>query len=165
VLRLLVAALSMTLIVTLGPGSGSTYAHAVYVRSEPPFNAVLDTAPAQVKVWLTQEPATAGARIKVMDQMGRKVDKDDTKVSFDDPKMMSVSLNNISEGSYLVEWAVVSAEDGDPSQGSFTFSVGSPNVGSNAGNASPALSIAAAALAISILSLGISIRGLRGRSA
>ncbi len=151
-------------IISGGLGTMATSAHALYVRSEPPFNAVLATSPAQVKIWFTQEPAASGARIKVSDQMGRKVDKDDTKVSFDDPKMISVGLNNVGAGSYLVEWALVSAEDGDPSQGSFTFSVGSIVQTENADGLETSTLISGLALTLSLAGLFLSIYALKRKT-
>jgi len=127
--------------------------HARYVRSEPPFGDVLKESPQNITIWFTQELASAGNQIKVMDQMGRRVDKDDTKISFADPKSMSVSigLNPLTPGVHLVEWVSVSAEDKDVLEGSFTFNVAGPETQAG-GSILPVVS-----LALSILALALSV--------
>jgi methionine-rich copper-binding protein CopC len=142
-----------------------TLGHARYVRSEPPFGALLKESPQNITIWFTQELASTGNQIKVMDQMGRRVDKDDTKVSFADPKSMSVSigLNPLTPGVHLVEWNSVSAEDKDVLEGSFTFSVAGSEPGAkDRGNiVLPVVSLALSILALVLSGLTLSLHFVR----
>jgi methionine-rich copper-binding protein CopC len=141
------------------------HGHARYIRSEPPFGALLKEPPNQVTIWFTQELASTGNQIKVMDQMGRRMEVDEAKVSFDDPKSMSVSvgIDPLPPGVYLVEWNSVSAEDKDVLEGSFTFSVaGSEPWAKDRGNiVLPVVSLALSILALALSGLTLSLHFVR----
>lgn len=144
---ILVASLILGAVVALVPGVA--LGHARYIRSEPAFGEVLAQFPRQVTIWFTQELASAGNQIKVLDQRGNRVDNDDTKVSFSDPKSMSTTLKPLSNGVYLVEWSNVSAEDGDTLNGSFTFRIGQPASTSD-DNSLPLISVILSVVAVVI---------------
>jgi len=106
--------------------SGIAQAHAAFARSDPPPGANLDKPPQQVTIGFTQELAK-DSEIKVFDKAGQRVDMDNTRVSFSDPKSMMVGLRPLFPDAYRVNWESVSLEDGDRDKGSFSFSVGDGN--------------------------------------
>jgi methionine-rich copper-binding protein CopC len=127
-LRIL-AGLSLALtLIALGPQRAE--AHARYARSEPAADAVVPTAPGQLQVWFTEEVATQGSSLQVVDSTGNRVDRGDSRVDLSDPdrKLMLVSLMPLADGVYTVNWQTVSGEDGDAADGSFRFGVGANTV-------------------------------------
>jgi copper transport protein len=124
-------------------------AHARYGRSEPGADAVVLTAPAQLRVWFTEEVATQGSSLQVVDSAGNRVDAADGHVDLNDPdrKLMWATLMPLADGVYTVNWVTVSGEDGDQADGSFRFGVGAstvlPTSGSAPGPINAGLTVAA----------------------
>lgn len=110
----------------------SVSAHALLVKSNPEHKAELNQPPKQVVAWFSQELETKFSTMQVYSADGRQVDKGDGGVDLYDPDHDSlvVSLPNaLPEGHYIVRWTVVSADDGDPTQGEFNFIVGKAQTG------------------------------------
>ncbi len=116
-------------------GSGKVVAHGEFTRSEPSPGVILEELPARVTIWFDEELAT-GSWIEVAYQRGDRVDNGDIKLPLTDPQAMSVGLRTGTAGTYLVEWATVSLQDGDVQDGDFTFSVGVPGVTGSGGEPS-----------------------------
>jgi methionine-rich copper-binding protein CopC len=111
-------------------------AHSLLIKSEPEDNAVLEQAPEQVVAWFSQELETRLSSMQVFDPEGNQVDSGDGSVDLNDPDhaSMLVSLpESLPNGTYLIRWTAVSSEDGDTSEGEFSFSV--TNSGAPAGQA------------------------------
>lgn len=114
------------------------YAHAEYDHSEPAADAVVDTAPTQVRIWFTQEIfRRKGANsIEVEGPDGSRVDQNDLTIDDDDRTLVSVSLSpSLPAGVYTVHWSATSSEDGHEAKGEFTFTVG--NGANNGAQAAP----------------------------
>lgn len=111
-------------------------AHAVLLSADPAPNALLDTAPAQVRMVLTEPVAPAFSRIMVFAQSGQQVDNGDLKSASDDGTALVVTLPPISDGTYLVSWEVLSTVDGHTTSGSFPFGVGVAQLTSAPGSVS-----------------------------
>ncbi|MFN8440057.1 MAG: copper resistance protein CopC [Caldilineaceae bacterium] len=108
------------------------YAHAEYDHSEPAADAVMDTAPTQVRIWFTQELFRhKGANsIEVEGPDGSRVDQNDFAIDDDDRTLASVSLSpTLSAGVYTVHWVATSSEDGHEAKGEFTFTIGNTSSG------------------------------------
>lgn len=121
----LVAALAL-LLVQAGLSVAGVGAHAEYQRSEPPADGVVPQAPARVDVWFTQELfRQAGANvIEVTGPDGARVDTGDVVLDDADRHHLSVGLRpDLPPGRYTVAWRNLSADDGDPHDGSFAFTV------------------------------------------
>jgi len=105
--------------------SDQALAHARYDHSDPPAGAMVDGQPFMLKAWFSQE-MTSKSTLKVMDANGTQVDNADGHLDLDDPdrKVMVVSLPALPTGVYTVQWNSVSAEDGDPADGTFAIGVG-----------------------------------------
>ena len=83
------------------------YAHAEYDHSEPAADAVVESAPTQVRVWFTQELFRRKGEnsIEVYQADGTRVDLDDLAISDDDRTLMTVSLKPaVPAGLYTVRW-------------------------------------------------------------
>lgn len=112
------------------------FAHAVLLSADPAPNALLETAPTQVRLLLTEPVAPAFSRIAVFDQSGRQVDNGDLKSDSDDGTALVVTLPPLSSGTYLVSWEVLSTVDGHTTSGSFPFGVGVAQLTSAPGSVS-----------------------------
>lgn len=122
-------------------GAPGALAHAELDRSLPEADAKLETAPARIEIWFTEEIAE-GSRIEVTDAAGAAVHEGDAELDLMDPdrKHLTVALKaGLPGGVYTVTWTSKSAEDGDEESGSFQFTV----TGSGTPVASPVSSPAA----------------------
>lgn len=107
-------------------------AHAYYVSSDPAANAVLKTAPTTVTIHFGENVNPTGSDVVVFDAKHQQVSTAPAQVDRADLKTMTVAMQGNGSEVYLVEWHTVSADDGDPDIGAFTF-----NVNSSGGAATP----------------------------
>jgi hypothetical protein len=108
------------LILTLALASISRAgAHAFLDHADPRVGSTVNPAPAQVKVWMTEELEGAFSKLQVFDAKGAEVDKKDVKVS---GATMTVSVPSLPAGTYKVKWSAV-AVDTHHTTGTFTFTV------------------------------------------
>ena len=120
--QLCAAALALgTVLALIAPGIAS--AHASYVSSDPAANAVLKAAPTTVTVHFAEDVNPDGSDIVVYDSKHKQVSTAPAEVDRSDLKTMTVPMQGDDSEVYLVEWHTVSADDGDPDIGAFTFSV------------------------------------------
>jgi len=104
----------------------AVFAHAEPARVEPGDGAVLAGSPLFVVLEMTQEMARReGANaIDVFDASGKEVTTADAVVDNADRQKLSVALPaDLPTGAYTVRWKTVSADDGDPADGQFSFTV------------------------------------------
>ncbi len=105
----------------------SASAHlAQMVKSDPEAEAVLPSSPARVMAWFSEELVTSSSTIKIFNNQGEQIDKDDGGVDLDDPDHASMKVSlpaNLPNGAYIVRWHAL-LTDGDPTDGSFNFYVG-----------------------------------------
>jgi methionine-rich copper-binding protein CopC len=95
--------------------------HAFLDRSEPRVGGHVRTSPAQVTLWFTERLEPAYSRVEVLDESGRRVDKDDGAVG-GDGRELRASLPPLPPGAYRVRWRVLSV-DTHVTEGDFTFHV------------------------------------------
>jgi methionine-rich copper-binding protein CopC len=100
------------------------HAHAFLDHASPAVGRTVPSAPPTVTIWFTQELEPAFASIEVQDQSGTRVDVGDATVDPKDATILRVSLKPLPSGKYKVFWRVVSV-DTHPTEGTFTFTVGS----------------------------------------
>lgn len=115
-----VAAVSLAGLLSALPLSG--FAHTHIERSAPEKNAVVTQTPEKVQIWFSSKLEPKFAKVKVTDEKGAQVDKNDAAVSAADPKLLEVSVPSLSSGKYKVVWSVV-ATDGHRAKGEFSFAV------------------------------------------
>ena len=99
-------------------------AHAFLDHASPAVGRSMPTSPPAVTIWFTQELEPAFSSIEVKDQSGARVDAGDAQVDAKDATILRVSLKPLAPGKYKVFWRVVSV-DTHPTEGTFTFTVGS----------------------------------------
>jgi copper transport protein len=99
-------------------------AHATPDRSTPAPNATVQTAPTTVTIHFLENVNPNGSDITVYDAHGKVVSSGPAQVSATDAKTMSVSMQGDDSEVYLVVWHTVSADDGDPDVGAYSFFVG-----------------------------------------
>ncbi|GLV56064.1 hypothetical protein KDH_29080 [Dictyobacter sp. S3.2.2.5] len=108
--------------------------HAKVISSDPAINSVIAQAPTTITVTTAEnmKPGPANSNVQVYGPDGALVNNGDAKVSLNNPTKMSVTIKpEKTNGTYVVRWTTVSAEDGDPDQGAFVFSVGSTSTGAS----------------------------------
>ncbi len=149
--RFLLVLFAVVALVALGAPVRTALAHAEPERAIPPINGTVESSPAKVEIWFSQEVTADGNKIAVTGPDGSSVDRGDTKVDLNDTTHTHVTVSlspNLPPGVYTVNWVSVSEEDGDADNGKYTFTIaGGTPVASPAASpvASPAASPAATA--------------------
>ncbi len=101
-------------------------AHAHLQKAEPPIDAVIQTAPGEVRLWFTQKLEPAFSHVQVVDAQGGRVDLGDSQIDAPDATVMHVSLKPLGAGAYKVTWRATSV-DTHVTEGAHTFTVKGPN--------------------------------------
>jgi copper transport protein len=97
-------------------------AHATLLETDPADGAKLSEAPKQVQLRFNEPIEAEFTPVKVLDQQGNRVDRDEAQVGSDDRRTVTAGLKELSKGTYTVQWRVISA-DTHPVNGSYEFSV------------------------------------------
>lgn len=106
--------------------------HAKVWKSDPGIGSTLTQAPTKVTVFALDnlDPDPAKSNLQVYgpgaDATDTLISQGNAQVSLSDPKQMTISIMPTSghvNGVYLVFWKTVSADDGDPAAGAFSFTV------------------------------------------
>jgi len=123
-LALLATCLSLGL--TLCVAVGTVSAHAAVIASNPKAGTTITTAPATVQVTTAENMTIKPSEdnLFVYDPKGNVISVGDAKVDINNPMQMSVAIKpNTGNGVYVVRWMTKSADDGDPAEGAFYFTV------------------------------------------
>jgi methionine-rich copper-binding protein CopC len=110
----------------------AAFAHAEPTSSTPAPNSTVKEAPTTVTIIFGEEVKPDESDIRVFDSKGTEVSTGKATTDPNDLKKMSVEMEGTDSESYVVLWNTVSADDGDPAVGSFSFNV-NPNGGSSGG--------------------------------
>jgi methionine-rich copper-binding protein CopC len=116
--------------------------HAYYVSSNPAANATLKASPAAVTVHFAEPVNPDGSAITVYNSRGRVV-SGTAQVEQNDLTTMRVPMTGDDSEVYLVVWHTISATDGDPDVGAFSFFIsasGSPDLAPKPSATAPATS-------------------------
>jgi methionine-rich copper-binding protein CopC len=103
----------------------SAFAHAEPEITVPPINGTVDQAPAMLEITFSEE-VTADTTIDVVGPDGKSVVAAPAQLDLQDAERKHVTVQlygMLPAGVYTVNWSSVSAEDGDPDSGSYTFTV------------------------------------------
>jgi copper transport protein len=98
-------------------------AHANLLRSDPPANASLTAAPAEIRLTFSEPLEAQGSRISLRDQNGEEVATPPSVIDADDPYTMTLTPPALPDGLYTVAWRALSAADGHATQGSLAFGI------------------------------------------
>ncbi len=102
--------------------AGPAWSHAFLERAEPRVGSTVKSAPAQVRVWFTQNLEPAFSTLEVSNERGERVDQGATQSDPGNPALLQVALKPIETGTYRVKWRVLSV-DTHVTEGDFTFKV------------------------------------------
>lgn len=104
---------------------GVASAHSSLISSEPANGSLLEESPERVLATFSEELDSGNSIIRVFDEEGTQVDNGDGGVDLDDLDHLSmvVTLPSLPAGAYTVRWQALSADDGDDSEGAFTFTI------------------------------------------
>ncbi|MFF1377694.1 copper resistance CopC/CopD family protein [Streptomyces sp. NPDC058308] len=106
-------------------GAAPASAHAALTGSDPRQGAVVESAPAQVKLTFSEKVAMSDGSVRVLDPAGKRADTG--KTADLGSNTYGVKLRpGLPDGTFTVAYQVVSA-DSHPVAGAFTFSIGAPS--------------------------------------
>jgi copper transport protein len=114
-------AAGLTLATVVGVGTAS--AHAELLSSDPQPGAVLDAAPAHVTLTFNEPVEISLGAIRLFDGTGTSIDISTARHPSGHGATVEVDLPKLSNGSYVVDWRVVSS-DSHPVHAAFTFQIG-----------------------------------------
>ncbi len=104
---------------------GTASAHAKVISATPGIGSTIAAPPSAVTVQTAENmnPDPKLSNLFVYGPSGDLISNGNAKVSLNNPKEMSVQIKPEKAGTYVVRWITVSADDGDPDQGAFVFTV------------------------------------------
>lgn len=105
--------------------AGTASAHAKVYKAIPAISSTIAQAPTTVTVFTLENmnPDPKKSNLFVYAPNGDLIGQGDAQVALQDPKQMSIAIKPNGNGVYVVRWITVSAEDGDPDEGAFVFTV------------------------------------------
>ncbi len=110
----------MILVAVAPPVSG----HADFLTSSPPPYAMWNVVPTTVSVTVSEAVQPGSPTIVITNLTGARVDSGPTEISATDPDTIFVHLmSGLGPSVYTVTWAVVSADDGHFTAGTFYFMI------------------------------------------
>jgi copper resistance protein C len=105
-------------------GAGSAVrAHAFLDHASPAVGSSVPSSPQVVTLWFTQDLEPAFTDVKVTNDAGQRVDLGNAQIPQGSPAELRIGLKPLPPGTYTVSWHVV-AVDTHPTEGTFTFQVG-----------------------------------------
>jgi len=98
-------------------------AHAVLLGAEPSENAIVESAPKQVRLFFSEPIDPELFALEVYDANQHRADLGDAHVTSEDRATLQTSLPDLPDGTYVVVWRVLSP-DSHVANGAHRFSVG-----------------------------------------
>lgn len=120
--RLLTVLVALLILVSLP--AGTVQGHAFLERSDPAANAVLPQVPREVRMWFTEPLEAAYSRAELFDAQGQRIETEPSHVGTDPQELVLPLPPDLPRGTYTVQWRNVSAADGHPQVGFFSFTIG-----------------------------------------
>lgn len=103
-------------------GIGLALGHSGLQRAEPPVDSKLNRPPSEVRLYFNERLEPAYSTVRVKDDHGAQVDRQDAHVDPSNPLLLRATLQPLEHGAYTVNWRVLSV-DGHVTEGRFTFQV------------------------------------------
>jgi copper transport protein len=134
----------------------TAHAHANFLSSSPAAGAALADPPTRVVLSFSEEPDPTLSKVELLNTGGQAVAVGPLRTNDGSNDLVLPIHENLPDGTYTVDWVVVSAVDSHYSEGSLAFGVGeAPDVMSaSSASSSPPPSIASI-VGKSLLYLGI----------
>lgn len=121
--------ISIVVVVGLLAMGGRVLAHANLTSANPQPNAILDKAPAEIRLGFTEPLEKDFSRILLRDKDGNIIETPPSQVDANDHTQLVLVPGNLPDGLYTVSWRVLSATDGHATQGSYAIIVGAATGG------------------------------------
>lgn len=102
---------------------GRAFAHAELLTADPAAGAVLKSPPTSITLTFTEPVEISLGAVRLFDGAGRVVEVGAAQHLGGRGTSVTVQLGVLADGSYVVDWRVVSA-DSHPVQGAYSFQVG-----------------------------------------
>ncbi len=120
-----VSLLSLGLLFVVAGTVSAHPAHAKVISADPAIGSTIAKAPSKITVFTTENinPNPKLSNLFVYAPSGDLISQGNAAVSLNNPKEMSIAIKPTGNGIYVVRWITVSADDGDPDQGAFVFTV------------------------------------------
>ena len=119
--KIILALVTGVLGIGVAPSLG---AHAFLDHASPAVGSSVPAPPPLVTLWFTQDLEPAFSSVTVTSEAGQRVDLGNARILPGSPAEMQIGLKPLPPGTHLVSWHVVSV-DTHPTEGTFTFEVGS----------------------------------------
>jgi len=102
----------------------AAFAHAHLVKSVPSAGARITTAPHMIQLWFSEAPEAALTTVTLTAADGRIIHLGKvTAVPGTSVSVMATVDDALAPGNYTLTWRTVAADDGHPSNGSFSFTI------------------------------------------
>lgn len=115
-------------------------AHAKVLTATPAIGSTIASVPNKITVECAENinPDPKLSNLFVYAPNGDLISSGNATIPLSSPKEMSITIKPSGNGIYIVRWITVSAEDGDPDQGAFVFTVkASTTTTTPVGNSTP----------------------------
>lgn len=174
------AILFATVVVLLLLWAAPAQAHGELARSDPPDGGMVAVGRTSLSLWFTEAVANGVSTfgLRTLDGVGVAVEVDASGAG---EGFVQIATEPLAEGTYVLEWTVLSLDDGHPSRGSVLFGAGTrPDVPLSTGGGLPstpglvlrwldlsAIMLAIGAVAVSgrvLGSMGVASTGPRRRA-
>lgn len=119
-------------------GAPAALAHGELARSDPPDGGMVAVGRTSLSLWFTDAVAGDAStfRVRTLDGVAVAVEVDAGGAA---EGFVQLATEPLAEGTYLLEWTVLSLDDGHPSHGSILFGAGTrPDLPLSAGHGLPA---------------------------
>jgi copper transport protein len=121
--RRLAAAGAAGLVLAVLAGVGQAAAHSELLSSDPQPGQVLDQAPEHITLTFNEHVEISLGAIRVFDGTGKSIAVSAARHPDGRGEIVEIDLPKLTNGSYVVDWRVVSA-DSHPVHAAYTFQVG-----------------------------------------
>ncbi len=121
--RRVVGACAAGLMLATIAGAGQVSAHAELLSSDPQPGEVLDQAPKHITLTFSESVEISLGAIRLFDGTGASIDVTAARHPDGHEEIVEVDVPSLPNGSYVVDWRVVSA-DSHPVHAAYTFQVG-----------------------------------------
>ena len=121
---------------------GVVYGHAVPDRYTLQPNLLINTLqafPSNISILFSERPDPKVGYIHMIDSKGQRIDNDDFKITGQDGREVSISLDKslMGEGVYSISWLTLSLDDGHVAKGSYVVGVGNLKICKKQAKTSP----------------------------
>jgi len=100
------------------------WSHASLVKSSPANGASLSKAPSEIRAWFSEGLAVKGSTLRLYDSRQKLVASGGIDPAVAKHDVMRIAAPHLANGAYVVKWHAISADDNEPRDGSFKFSIG-----------------------------------------